>query len=99
MSFLDLLAQSPTALILCTLVLGLLVGSFLNVVIYRTPAAMMSNWRREARDILELPAEDEPSISIVSPASRCPQCQTPIAWYHNIPVVRSEERRVGKGCR
>lgn len=87
MSFLDLLAQSPTALILCTLVLGLLVGSFLNVVIYRTPAAMMSNWRREARDILELPAEDEPSISIVSPASRCPQCQTPIAWYHNIPVV------------
>lgn len=87
MSFLDLLAQSLTALILCTLVLGLLVGSFLNVVIYRTPAAMMRNWRQEAREILELPAKDEPHISIVTPASRCPQCETAIAWYQNIPVI------------
>lgn len=87
MTFFDLLAQSPLALLLCVTVLGLLVGSFLNVVIYRTPAAMMSQWRHEARDILGLPAEEEPRISIISPASRCPKCDTPIRWYQNIPVV------------
>lgn len=87
MAFLQLLADSPTVLVISTLILGLLVGSFLNVVIYRTPAAMIRQWRQEARDILELPAEEEPPLSIVNPPSRCPQCKTPIRWYHNIPVI------------
>ncbi|HTU99159.1 MAG TPA: prepilin peptidase [Luteitalea sp.] len=45
--------------------LGLLVGSFLNVCIYRLPN----------------------DLSVVSPASRCPSCETPLRWYHNVPVL------------
>ncbi|MGA7437397.1 MAG: prepilin peptidase, partial [Luteibacter sp.] len=40
--------------------LGLLVGSFLNVVILRVPARMQADWRRQAREVLELPEADEP---------------------------------------
>jgi leader peptidase (prepilin peptidase)/N-methyltransferase len=69
-------------------VLGLLVGSFLNVVILRLPERMAVAWRREAREILELEAVDEPlPPGIVREPSHCPTCKHPLAWYDNIPVL------------
>ena len=69
-------------------VLGLLVGSFLNVVILRLPARLMHGWRRDAREVLELPP-DETDIAppgIVRQASHCPHCKHPLAAHDNIPV-------------
>ena len=70
-------------------VIGLLVGSFLNVVIHRLPRMLQQGWQRECRLLLELP--DQPSESkpesLVFPGSRCPACRADIRWYDNIPVL------------
>ena len=87
-NILELLSTSPTLLVGLCVFLGLLVGSFLNVVIYRLPVMMERSWKQEAREILELPAEEDDGIfNLVTPRSRCPKCNHAIAWYENIPVV------------
>ncbi|HLR16705.1 MAG TPA: A24 family peptidase [Alcanivoracaceae bacterium] len=87
MALFEVLAQYPAVLTATCLLLGLLVGSFLNVVIYRTPTMMAIAWRQEARNVLELPEEEEPALSLAQPASSCPQCKKAIRWYENIPVL------------
>ena len=91
MLLLDYLAASPAALILVCVLFGLLVGSFLNVVIHRIPKMMEATWRQEARELLEQPApkdEAEPPIfNLVTPGSHCPHCNHRIRWYENVPVV------------
>jgi len=88
MSFPDLLASSPLAFVLCTLVLGLLVGSFLNVVIYRLPKMMLRDWKIQAREVLELPPEPEAeTFNLILPHSRCPHCSHRIRAWENLPVV------------
>jgi leader peptidase (prepilin peptidase) / N-methyltransferase len=69
-------------------VLGLCVGSFLNVVIHRLPRMLEQQWRRDSAELLEVPLPDagEP-LSLARPRSRCPQCGHLIRWYENIPVV------------
>jgi leader peptidase (prepilin peptidase) / N-methyltransferase len=88
---LDYLAASPAALILVCVLFGLLVGSFLNVVIHRIPKMMEATWRQEARELLDQPApkgEAEPPIfNLVTPGSHCPHCNHRIRWYENVPVV------------
>ncbi len=81
------LRDSPTLLLACTVVLGLLVGSFLNVVILRVPRMLEQSWRREAREILELAPVAEEAFSLVRPASRCPSCSAPIRPWQNVPVL------------
>ncbi|QWT18412.1 A24 family peptidase [Bacillus sp. NP157] len=69
-------------------VFGLLVGSFLNVVILRVPERMQADWRRQAREVLELPETDEPRPpGIVVEGSHCPRCKHPLAAHDNIPVL------------
>lgn len=83
------MADLPLALwVIFAAVLGLLVGSFLNVVILRVPARMAAQWRREAQDILEL----EPDTAALPPGivrepSHCMHCQHPLAARDNIPVL------------
>ncbi|MBT2143300.1 MULTISPECIES: A24 family peptidase [unclassified Rhodanobacter] len=68
-------------------VLGLLVGSFLNVVILRLPARMAAAWRQEARDVLELQADVAPlPPGIVREPSHCPHCKHPLSALDNIPL-------------
>lgn len=82
------LQQSQTLLICITFILGLMVGSFLNVLIYRLPVMMQRNWRKECREYLELPAIDEgEAFNLVFPGSRCPHCKNAIKPYQNIPVI------------
>ncbi|MBL4781342.1 MAG: prepilin peptidase [Porticoccaceae bacterium] len=79
----------PLELILpLSLILGLVVGSFLNVVIYRLPLQLQNSWRHDAMDFLgqEPPAESK-KFSLVYPPSRCPSCETLIKPWHNIPII------------
>ena len=84
----ELLASSPALLAGLCFVLGLMVGSFLNVVIYRMPVMMQTAWQQEARAILGQQAQEpEPPFNLVVPRSRCPQCGHAIAAYENIPLL------------
>ena len=69
--------------------LGLCIGSFLNVVIYRMPKMMQQGWRNECQLFLhpEQPFEPEPLMTLSRPASSCPSCGHRIRWYENIPLL------------
>ena len=84
----DLLASEPLAFILCVLVLGLLIGSFLNVLVYRLPKMMEREWQAQAREALELPEEPAgETFNLVLPNSRCPHCAHEIKPWENIPLI------------
>lgn len=72
-------------------VVGLLIGSFLNVVIYRLPKMMDESWAIEAEAYRQKDNPDwlppRPQISLSRPASRCGHCGHAIRWYENIPVL------------
>ena len=69
-------------------VLGALVGSFLNVVILRLPARMEWFWKRDARELLELPEDPTPAPpDLVRRASHCPRCKHPLSPWDNIPLL------------
>ncbi|MCQ9421995.1 A24 family peptidase [Pseudomonas sp. LJDD11] len=88
MSLAEFLAASPAAFIVCTLLLGLLVGSFLNVVIHRLPKMMLRDWQTQAREVLELPAEPAPArYNLILPHSACPHCEHRIRPWENVPVI------------
>lgn len=66
--------------------LGLLIGSFLNVVVYRLPKMLERQWAAECAEMSGVtPAAHEP-FDLVQPRSRCPHCAHAIRWYENIPV-------------
>jgi leader peptidase (prepilin peptidase) / N-methyltransferase len=68
-------------------VLGLLVGSFLNVVIYRLPKMLEREWAADCAQLNgQEPKEQEP-FNLIVPRSRCRQCGHAIRWYENIPVL------------
>jgi leader peptidase (prepilin peptidase)/N-methyltransferase len=88
MPLLDFLASSPLAFVLSALVLGLLVGSFLNVVVYRLPRMMIRDWKIQSREMLELPPEPQTeTFNLILPHSRCPHCAHKIRAWENIPLV------------
>jgi leader peptidase (prepilin peptidase)/N-methyltransferase len=88
MSVLELLASSPGLFVGTCLVLGLLVGSFLNVVIYRLPVILDRQWREQCAELhgVEPPKATEP-FNLVVPRSACPSCKAPITALQNIPVL------------
>jgi leader peptidase (prepilin peptidase)/N-methyltransferase len=84
----DLILSNPYALYGVTLLLGLLVGSFLNVVVLRLPKRLEHGWRSECRELLEQEAADEiEPPGIVRPHSRCPHCGHAIRPWENIPLL------------
>lgn len=83
----QILASNTLAFVFCALILGLLVGSFLNVVIHRLPIMMQRDWRAQAREFLELPGEPAATFNLVLPHSHCPHCDHEIRPWENIPLV------------
>jgi len=68
--------------------LGLVIGSFLNVVIHRLPQMLQAQWQAEALDAQEMPPETEaPPYNLAKPGSHCPHCQHALSWHDNIPVL------------
>jgi leader peptidase (prepilin peptidase) / N-methyltransferase len=89
MQSLDYLIGFPALFSAIVSLIGLLVGSFLNVVIYRLPIMMQLSWRKDCQEYLGLASEPqaEEPFNLVLPLSRCPGCNTPIKPYQNIPVI------------
>lgn len=67
--------------------LGLCVGSFLNVVIHRLPLMMERGWKLDSAELLGVSIDAPAPISLSTPRSRCPACGHAIAWHENIPVL------------
>jgi leader peptidase (prepilin peptidase)/N-methyltransferase len=96
----DWLSGEPLYAAIFTFVFSLLIGSFLNVVIYRTPVMMQREWQESIRESLEeedddvtennkqnYPQNKSEPFNLSHPASTCPACQHKIRWYENIPVI------------
>src|SRR5215469_11181110 len=103
MSAIELLAASPALYISVSVLLGLLVGSFLNVVIYRLPLMLEREWREQCAETSAEPgaagvdaatagrAGAPPAIperfNLIVPRSACPACRAPISALQNIPIL------------
>ena len=87
---LELVRESAPIFIAIVFAFALLIGSFLNVVIYRLPIMMEHEWRRQADELINTPSEQElpeGRFDLVVPRSRCPSCGTLITALQNVPVI------------
>lgn len=87
MTFLSLLQSSPTLFICLIILLGLLVGSFLNVVIYRLPIMMEQEWQSQCDELNGKESQTSESFTLSTPPSRCPHCNHAISALENIPII------------
>lgn len=83
----ELLQQSLPLAIASALVLGLLVGSFLNVVIHRVPRMMELEWEQQAAELRGEEPAGKPPFNLLTPASNCPHCGHKISALENIPLI------------
>lgn len=86
MTVLELLSQPPLFAALAGL-LGLAVGSFLNVVIHRLPKMMEREWREQCAELRGEPQAAAPTLNLAVPRSQCPACGHRITARENIPIV------------
>ena len=94
MPAIEMLASSPGFFIATCLILGLAIGSFLNVVIYRLPVMLERQWREQCAESYgmdagaqTIPAAALERFDLIFPRSTCPRCQAPIRALQNIPLV------------
>ncbi|MFT5482413.1 MAG: leader peptidase (prepilin peptidase)/N-methyltransferase [Halieaceae bacterium] len=93
MDLLAILHEAPLLLAFYLFAIGLVVGSFLNVVIYRLPIMMKNEWERECRD-MSADIEEQPiapdsssdTFNLATPNSHCPGCKKSIRAWQNVPV-------------
>ena len=87
MSFLELLQAVPAAFVGACLILGLMVGSFLNVVIHRLPKMLELGWQQQCAELRGEEPAAAPTYNLVVPRSACPHCHHAISAWENIPVI------------
>ena len=83
---LALLREEPTVFIVVSVILGLMIGSFLNVVIYRLPKMMEREWHKGCQELQGIEAEPAPRFNLATPRSACPACGHQISAVENIPI-------------
>ncbi len=84
----DYFIAEPNAVIIASAIIGLVVGSFLNVVIHRLPIMMKRSWKKDCAELLEV-STDTPKekFDLILPPSRCPNCSHAITVLENIPII------------
>lgn len=87
MPVIELLTSSPTVWVTTTALLGLLVGSFLNVVIHRLPIIMQNEWESQCAELANQEQAEKETFNLSTPRSRCPHCGHAISAIENIPVL------------
>ena len=89
MQLVEYLAANPPVVLIFAGLLGLLIGSFLNVVIHRVPVMMEREWRSQCAEMLDPEAkpEQQQAYNLVVPRSRCPKCDHQITALENVPVL------------
>ena len=89
MELLLYLKYNETALFIVIALLGLIFGSFLNVVIYRLPIMLDREWRKQCKELLDIEGDNsqKSSFNLVYPRSRCPHCSHLITAWENIPIL------------
>lgn len=83
----EVLNAHPALFIACAALFGLVVGSFLNVVIHRLPKMMEREWRAQCAELNGQPPPDTPPYDLVAPRSACPACGHRITALENVPVL------------
>jgi len=84
---LSLILAQPPYLALACLLLGLMVGSFLNVVIHRLPQMMQRDWQAQCAELNGTTLPPEEKLSLATPRSRCPKCGHMISALENVPIL------------
>ena len=79
--------QSPWLIALLCFMFAALVGSFLNVVIYRLPVMMKRQWQQELAEYNGQAIPEFETFNLMVPGSHCGHCQTPIKPWHNLPII------------
>jgi leader peptidase (prepilin peptidase)/N-methyltransferase len=89
MDTINFLAENPNLFLMLIAALSLIVGSFLNVMIYRLPRMIENDWNQECRDYLGLKpnSPDTKPLSLCLPFSHCTHCKKTLKPWHNIPVI------------
>ncbi|MCX7553609.1 prepilin peptidase [Marinicella sp. S1101] len=85
--FIGVLSAYPMAFMALAVTVGLLVGSFLNVVILRLPPVLEYAWKQDYADFTETELKESKPPGIAFTRSHCPQCKTQLKAWHNIPVI------------
>lgn len=83
----QILQENSTIFITVSVILGLMVGSFLNVVIHRLPKIMEREWHNNCLELQGKDIPESPKYSIVTPRSACPSCGHKISALENIPII------------
>lgn len=89
----------PVAYLVTVLLLGLIIGSFLNVVIHRLPVMLERDWRDQCQELAGKPVKRREAYNLVVPRSQCPSCGHRISAVENIPLLSyAWLRGKCKGC-
>lgn len=89
METINFFAENPNIFLMLIAALSLLIGSFLNVLIYRLPRMIENEWNQECREYLGLKANDHETkpLNLSVPFSHCPHCKKTLKPWHNIPLI------------
>lgn len=77
----------PLEWLALALVVGLMIGSFLNVVVHRLPIMLQREWQAQCAELQGASPPDHPPYNLVTPRSACPHCGHAITWYENLPIL------------
>ncbi len=89
MEFIRVITEHPDFFLFLVAAFSLIIGSFLNVVIYRLPIMMKNEWSRECREYLGLKPQaiENEKVNLYLPFSHCTHCKKPLKPWHNIPII------------